>query len=919
MAEDIKSEVPNDLVDSGAVYLHNQGGADVPTDLNIADEAYVEKQVAPITGVLSGAGVKVLGQPIINAIAKERLGTGPSIVSKDGLASYAKGVFGQDALGGSTQSRIQHANKVALGEKIKSAGQVRGAGIRMGGSQLAPEKTIAEKILTHVPESSKGLVKSTGTVLGRGLSGAVSGFDVADAWNRAQAGDYLGATVSGIGALGGLASLVPHPIVKGAGTALSIGAPMLNTYLDKSREEKQRGFAEGGEVQHFDEGGGAYVGYPQIHNRPRKQGYASGVLAGLTGLENEDDISVLDPNGQAYLRGKEAGEPLGIASMIPVNPASALRGTAKFLAPKAGQMAEKYMISQGLIKPIVGDAAKPSVDRINMHFKDVTKRIPELQNSAQQLVGGQGSRELHEALVNKYKPVKPFEFVPQPATREEAMNALAADKKDLYGVPSQTLQPGHPVGLRLDIPAYSNHGVWVPTIHEQASGFGAGKSIGHESVASVLNPAFGMSDKAALSIAAGKPKGTIATIKGEWNPVNQEQAVANAQDYLNHPDWRQVGMDPERHGYFYDRATMEPITHAEEALQIGPLVLAKKPVYGKKEDFKFSEGGEVQHFQVGRIVKKVVGEAFDPRFDKRVIEQNKLKNLTTHTEQTGVVDVPSINLGNYVDYPVITSMSDRSLGGNRLLGVNDVMFNNPVDLTGGKLYMYNNPGQGWASGKQPVNQIMKLADELKRQTGKDPLYIPWRMAPSASDYAHMTGETMLAHAQAGLGRSDKKTFDNTIKKFIPDWAGVDNPASLEQFRQAPAVVRKSVQNAIDRDMRNSGALGLGETRLAIADPAQLNAPEGGLSHVAQIFASKPIIENSGNITYPKGVPGQGLGKLDQDLIVTQLLPNMVKERGIIDPRNPSAQDLRALQMKPYATTLSPEILKSIGLKKGGSV
>ena len=145
----------------------------------------------------------------------------------------------------------------------------------------------------------------------------------------------------------------------------------------------------------------------------------------------------------------------------------------------------------------------------------------------------------------------------------------------------------------LDIPAYSNHGVWVPTVHEQASGFGAGKAIGHESVASVMNPAFGMSDKAALSIASGKPKGTIATIKGEWNPIDNETAVTNAQQYLNHPDWAQVGMDPERHSYFYDRSTMEPITGAEEALQIGPLVLAKKPVYGKKEDFKFDQGGLV--------------------------------------------------------------------------------------------------------------------------------------------------------------------------------------------------------------------------------------------------------------------------------------------------------------------------------------
>lgn len=598
MADDKKVEVPNDLVEADTVYLHNQGGSDAPTDLIQPEQPWEASQVSPMAGALTGAGVKVLGQPAINALARKQLNP-PNIVTKDGLTNYAKAVFGEDALGGSTQSRIQRANKVALGEKIKTAGQTRGPGVRLGGSQLAPEKTIAEKVLSHVPEKSHGVVRGTGTVLGRGIAGAASGFDVADAWNRVQEGDYLGATVSGIGALGGLAALAPHPIVKGVGTAISMGAPILNTYLDKTRVEKQRGFAEGGEVQHFDEGGGAYVGYPQIHNRPRKQGYLSGLIEGATGLGDSENMSVLDPNAQAYMRGKDIGEPLGLAAMIPVNPASAVRGTAKFLAPKAASMAENYMVRQGLISPIVGEAAKPAVNRLNMHYKDVTKRIPELQESAQNILAGTGTREGHEALVNSRKPVLPFEFIPKPATREEAINALHKDKKALYGVPSQTLQAGHPVGLRLDIPAYSDHGVWVPTIHEQGSGFGAGKTIGHESVASVLNPSFGMSEKAALSIAAGKPKGTIATIKGEWNPVNQEQAVANAQDYLNHPEWRQVGMDPERHGYFYDRATMEPITSAEEALQIGPLVLARKPVYGKKEDFKFSEGGEVQHFKEG--------------------------------------------------------------------------------------------------------------------------------------------------------------------------------------------------------------------------------------------------------------------------------------------------------------------------------
>ena len=246
----------------------------------------------------------------------------------------------------------------------------------------------------------------------------------------------------------------------------------------------------------------------------------------------------------------------------------------------------------------VVEGVKPLVDRLNMHFKDVTKRVPELQEGAQKIQGGEMTPAEYEKLVKKYKPVKPYEFIPKPATRDEAINALTADKRDLYGTPSSMLKAGDPVGLRLDIPAYSDHGVWVPAVHRQVAGFGAGDRVGYESVAGVMNPTFGMSEKAALSIAAGKPKGTIATIKGEWNPTDEATAVARAQEYLNNPEWVQVGMDPERHGYFYDRRTMKPITAAEEAIQVGPLVLAKKPQYGNKKDFKYAEGGDV-HMEDG--------------------------------------------------------------------------------------------------------------------------------------------------------------------------------------------------------------------------------------------------------------------------------------------------------------------------------
>ena len=57
---------------------------------------------------------------------------------------------------------------------------------------------------------------------------------------------------------------------------------------------------------------------------------------------------------------------------------------------------------------------------------------------------------------------------------------------------------------------------------------------------------------------------------------------------MNDPTVVQVGFDPERHSYFYDRMTTQPVVSADIVVQIGPLLLAKNPQFGAKKDFKYS-------------------------------------------------------------------------------------------------------------------------------------------------------------------------------------------------------------------------------------------------------------------------------------------------------------------------------------------
>jgi hypothetical protein len=70
-------------------------------------------------------------------------------------------------------------------------------------------------------------------------------------------------------------------------------------------------------------------------------------------------MSVLDPNQTPYMQGYSQGEPIGYAGMAAPFAAPAAVATAKALAPKAGMMAENYMVRQGMMQPLTAYHGTP--------------------------------------------------------------------------------------------------------------------------------------------------------------------------------------------------------------------------------------------------------------------------------------------------------------------------------------------------------------------------------------------------------------------------------------------------------------------------------------------------------------------------------------------------------------------------------
>jgi len=264
-------------------------------------------------------------------------------------------------------------------------------------------------------------------------------------------------------------------------------------------------------------------------------------------------------------------------------------------ADKQARSSKKYStagIAAGYIRPELGN-----IERIKQSFADVTVRLDALQKAAKRLSEGKITYEQYDKLVNKVKPIVPYETVPAPATIEEMRFALTERQAEKINA-LDNVPEGTEVQLRLDIPAYTRKGVWVPTIHGSAETVRLGLSknkdapISHDSVAIINNANFLMGtakEEKGLKVAMGGAKSPFATIEGNLEKTTPDAAHAEAVAAMNDPSFIQVGYDPERHSYFYDRMTTQPVASADRVIQVGPLVMAKNPVFEEKETFLYSK------------------------------------------------------------------------------------------------------------------------------------------------------------------------------------------------------------------------------------------------------------------------------------------------------------------------------------------
>jgi hypothetical protein len=253
---------------------------------------------------------------------------------------------------------------------------------------------------------------------------------------------------------------------------------------------------------------------------------------------------------------------------------------------------------------------------------------------------------------------------------------------------------------------------------------------------------------------------------------------------------------------------------------------------------------------------------------RKTIDQPRLFDLDVERQRWS--EEPERNVLEFQDLvnrPFMTGMSDRTPSGTTITRIGPTELDIPIREHGGQDYMLDYPYSWGVSTKTMGSNFMNTARRLKQKYGVNPLWMPWRMQGSGSDFSKTTGETLMSYANSALSSGTRGDINRFIREnYIRDFAGIENPRGYLQFGELPGPRRKALEEALSGRFAQEGGLSLPLTRALITDPNQLNRKAFHLQNVAEIDPDADVVVKPLNPTYHFNTPGVYKGTLSPELM-----------------------------------------------------
>ena len=559
--------------------------------------------------------------------------------------------------------------------------------------------------------------------------------------------------------------------------------------------------------------------------------------------------------------------------------------------------------------------------------KGFKSEIPqEIREAAQKVYDGDMDIQEYNNIVQRVLPPEPIGQVLEVPSYEEIAMALGKGEKTggIIGV-NVTLPDGTPASSRLDIPAYENQGTWVATVHDAGT---SGTVLGYGPTAVLNNVSFNSKPNVALDIARGaKDKSTIGRMEGAWENRDPKVVEQQVRDILNGtaPDadqWVEVGMNPARGSGFYDKRNGQRLGETEQVLQVGPLVLAKRPtrielddprnlVTTRKEPRLNDQGDPIFFSGDNRVagsgaisaLRDITGDTPEVTRDttllERVLDVDSVNNMNPVWGEPELRSVPIARASDLEDRAYMTGITDTTDSSLRnLISLDGV----PIDekMRGGTFFGFQPEqmelGQAFASADGAIQSQINRARKAQQLSGREGvIFAPHGMTPSSPDFATMPTNIAVKYSRAMMEPKDKKLLDERIrngvltkkgdkyasgKEPIPDWMGIDNVT--DEYLASIGGKRKNVTRALD-EFREAGALNLSQSRALVTDPSQFNKDWGMVNSMYLLDPkSGQTKPRSTHPSYPAALTGVPIGATTEGFSILDLNPTYKNNLNFID-------------------------------------
>jgi len=277
---------------------------------------------------------------------------------------------------------------------------------------------------------------------------------------------------------------------------------------------------------------------------------------------------------------------------------------------------------------------------------------------------------------------------------------------------------------------------------------------------------------------------------------------------------------------------------------------------------------------------------------------------------------------------IIFDAGDRAVAGQKLVRINGIDLEFPIDLMGGPEFMMyqkhlrDNGGIGsiWAGDKGAITALGRQA------VGDEETYfMPTIMTQTGLDFNTMMSDALIQQiSKMKITKKTKKEFDKVIKKIRPEWKGIDHPEAREQLLGSGPLRHAFIDRMDKAEFQSKGFPDVAQTRVAITDPAYLDLPfaTGGMT-IGRVDKSNPILNKKGEVvgfepvqnpnlthaTYNTQLSGDYMGGFEVPIPRQILAPDFYKQRREmgVDPQG----DARSFQLSKPSQQATPEWVDTV--------